>query len=633
MHEPSRILENCRNANIAVIGDLCLDMYYFLTDEKNEISVETGLRTRSVSEFANEAGGAGNVAINLKMLGAENVDAYGVIGNDPFGKTLQSILSDAGVNCENIQTQKNSWDTHVYHKFYRDGIEEPRCDIGNFNKASEASIDALLKNLETKLSSYDAVIINEQIEHGYHNELFQDRLSALIDKNEHDCFWITDCRHLNDRYNRTIRKLNIHEARTLFTDADKENSPIPENTELLNWLHTYWQKPLVITLGEDGALAIDENSRIYEINGINIIGRTDTVGAGDAFLSAFTLTLATGGQIEDALRIGNLSAGVSVTKIFQTGHPSVDEILEMGRSTDYRYNPEIAGDIRKAELLDTTQIELIDIKKTNYPRVAIFDHDGTISTLRHGWEPIMKEVCMSAILGSSLNDTTVDELNKVSEAADDMIEKTTGVQTIIQMHHLRDMVLSFGHMPENEVLSPLEYKKIYNDKLLDMVSERVALLKKGLLSVDDVTLKGAVQFLTSLKERGVLIYLASGTDKEDVRKEAAILGYDNFFNGGIYGSVGNTTSDPKREVIETIINNLPEDIKAEDCYVFGDGPVEMREAAKRNFTRIGMVSDEKQRYGTNIDKRSRLILGGAQALIPDFSWIPALAQHLGWENK
>ena len=164
-----------------------------------------------------------------------------------------------------------------------------------------------------------------------------------------------------------------------------------------------------------------------------------------------------------------------------------------------------------------------------------------------------------------------------------------------------------------------------------MVSARVKLFKQGLLNLHDVTMKGAIKFLETLKKRNVLIYLASGTDQEDVRKEAAVLGYANYFNGGIFGSVGNVSYDPKRMVIETIIKDLPSDIKPEECYVFGDGPVEMREAAKKGFTRIGMVSDEKQRFDINPEKRSRLILGGAQALIPDFSWIPDLSKYMEWE--
>ncbi len=631
MNNLNKIVDKFKNTSIAVIGDICLDMYYFLTDEKKEVSVETGIETRSVSSFKHEAGGAGNVAVNLKTLGASRVDMYGVIGGDPFGNILKAILEESGINCKYIQTQQSDWNTHVYHKVYKDSIEEPRYDIGNFNEVNSHVLESLLNDLESNINSYQAIIINEQIINGYHNELFQAGLSKLIEKYEDKCLWITDCRHLNHVYNRSIRKLNIDEAHALFKDVHNMDKSIPDNIELIKWLYSHWKKPVVITLGEDGAIAADHNGRIREIPGINLIGQIDTVGAGDAFLSGLALTLASGGSMEEALNIGNLSANVSVTKLFETGHPATVEVLEMGASPDYRFNPELAKDSRKSEYLTGTAVELINIKKTGLPRIVIFDHDGTISTLRQGWEPIMKEVTMNAVLGSCQETVSREELSKIESAAMEMIEKTTGIQTIIQMHYLRDMVRSFGFVPEKKILTPLEYKKIFNEKLLEMVSARVKLFKQGLLDINDVTMKGVIQFLEFLKGKGISIYLASGTDQEDVRKEAAVLGYSDYFNGGIFGSVGNVSYDPKRMVIETIIKTLPADINPGECYVFGDGPVEMREAAKRGFTRIGLVSDEKQRFGINPDKRSRLILGGAQALIPDFSWIPALTEHLGWK--
>jgi len=636
MNYLNNIIDKFPETSIAVIGDLCLDMYYFLSKDKCEISVETGIETNSVSVFKHEAGGAGNVAINLKTLGASQVDVYGVVGADPFGNTLKVILEKSGVNCRYIKTQESNWNTHVYHKIYKDEREEPRYDIGNFNKANNQVVKSLLKDLESNINNYQAIIINEQIIHGYHNELFQSGLSALIEKYEDKCFWITDCRHLNHIYKRSIRKLNIHEARALYDDVHMKDvkrkgvDPL-DNKELAEWLYSYWDKPVVITLGEEGAIAVDQNGIIQEVEGINLIGQIDTVGAGDAFLSGLTLTLASGGGMNEALNIGNFSANVSVTKLFETGHPTTREVLAMGASPDYRYNPELAKDSRKARYIRDTAVELVSLKKTDFPKVAIFDHDGTISTLRQGWEPIMKEVTIKSVLGDSLETASMDLLKKIEIDADEMIEKTTGIQTLIQMHHLRDMVRSCGFVPEEKILTSLEYKQIYNEKLITMVSARVSLFTKGLLDLHDVTIKGAIQFLSMLRDSGVKIYLASGTDQDDVRREADVLGYADYFDGGIFGSVGNVQSDPKRMVIETIIKDLPKGIKPEECYVFGDGPVEMREAAKQGFTRIGLVSDEKQRFGINPEKRSRLILGGAQVLIPDFSWIPSLTGFLGWK--
>ena len=91
-------------------------------------------------------------------------------------------------------------------------------------------------------------------------------------------------------------------------------------------------------------------------------------------------------------------------------------------------------------------------------------------------------------------------------------------------------------------------------------------------------MKGAVDFLYALKEKGVRIYLASGTDKADVINEAESLGYADIFDGGIYGSVGDISKYSKKMVLEDIIkkNNL----KGNEMLVIGDGPVEIKECRK-----------------------------------------------------
>ncbi len=95
-------------ASIAVIGDVCLDLYYFVNTEGGEISVETGLQTYSVIGGKQELGGGGNVAVNCKQLGAHKVDLYGVVGSDPYAKIIESLLDKEKLGKEGIITQKKS---------------------------------------------------------------------------------------------------------------------------------------------------------------------------------------------------------------------------------------------------------------------------------------------------------------------------------------------------------------------------------------------------------------------------------------------------------------------------------------------------------------------------------------------
>jgi phosphoglycolate phosphatase-like HAD superfamily hydrolase len=199
----------------------------------------------------------------------------------------------------------------------------------------------------------------------------------------------------------------------------------------------------------------------------------------------------------------------------------------------------------------------------------------------------------------------------------EFIDMSTGIQTIVQMEGLVDMVDEFNFVPKNEILDKFGYKKLYNDALMEVVNKRIEKFKSGQLSMEDFTLKGAVDFLKLLKKKGVKLYLASGTDKEDVLNEAEVLGYAGLFDDEIHGAIGDITKYSKKMVIDKIISD--HDLKGEELVVFGDGPVEIKESVRFDGIAIGVASDEVRRYDLNPEKRSRLIRSGAHFIIPDFS--------------
>jgi phosphoglycolate phosphatase-like HAD superfamily hydrolase len=297
--------------------------------------------------------------------------------------------------------------------------------------------------------------------------------------------------------------------------------------------------------------------------------------------------------------------------------------LDLGSRADYAHYPELAELPDRARYIDETEIEIITepLPIMNI-RHAIFDHDGTISTLREGWEQIMEPMMMKSVLGDS--NGTVDEklVNRVKSRVREFIERTTGIQTISQMHGLVDLVREFGLVPEGQILPAANYKSIFNEDLIALVNQRLAKLESGELNVNDFTLKGAVPFLRALQHAGVRLYLASGTDENDVRREAECLGYADVFDGGIYGSIGDVAKDAKKVVIGRIMNEVNGAI--DQLITFGDGPVEIRETKRQGAVAIGVASDELRRFGINLDKRRRLVRAGADAIVPDFSqW-----QHL-----
>lgn len=623
-----KLLNDVSAVRIAVVGDFCLDAYWFIDESKSEISIETGQKTRPVREQRYSLGGAGNVTNNLTAMGVKDVRAFGVIGSDPYGTEMVKIMRENGINPDNLLTQYEEWSTHVYTKPYVGDFEEGRIDFGNFNQLSTETADQLIQNLRNTVPEVDLIIINQQVLSGIHTDYFKKELVGVIQRFPEKIF-IVDSRNYNDYYDGAYRKMNDTEAARLF-GLKKEVTDVVLHSEVKEaaaHLYRKFGKPLFITRGSRGSVIVDEKG-VTDIYGLMIIAKVDTVGAGDSYLAGAASTLAAGYSMKEAAEIGSYVAGVTVQKLFQTGTASPEEILNIGTDPDYVYSPELAEDTRHASYWEDSEIEIVNEwpEELNISH-AIFDHDGTISTLREGWEHIMQPMMIKAILGEHFQDADEALYHKVQARVVDFIDKTTGIQTLVQMKGLVDLVKEFGQVPEDQILNEFGYKQIYNDELLKMVRVREAKLTRNELSLEDVTLKNAVKLLEALHKAGVVLYLASGTDEEDVKNEARILGYDHLFEGGIYGSVGDINKEAKKMVLDRILNDIG-DAKTGQVIAFGDGPVEIRETRKRGGLTIGIASNEVKRHSLNESKRSRLIKAGADVVIPDFSQLPKLLQLL-----
>jgi bifunctional ADP-heptose synthase (sugar kinase/adenylyltransferase)/phosphoglycolate phosphatase-like HAD superfamily hydrolase len=623
-----RILDDIKSVNIAVIGDFCLDAYWFIDESGSEISVETGLGTNPVRDQRYSLGGAGNVTANLKAMGAGGVRAFGVIGSDPFGSEMVRIMEIDGIDSGNLLTQEDGWCTHTYAKPYAGDRELNRMDYGNFNRLSESTADQLISNLVAEIPGTDIILINQQVISGIHTDYFKAKLLGVISMFPSKKF-ITDSRSYNDYYAGTIRKMNDTEAARLcgFISNPDEEIPVAGVISYARELYNRFGKPLFITCGSRGSLVADQQG-IREIPGLMITSRIDSVGAGDSYLAGAASTLAAGYDIESAACMGTFVAGVTVQKLFQTGTASPKEILAIGSDPDYVYNSDLAGNSRKAVYHSGSEIEIIN-HSIGKPRIrhAIFDHDGTVSTLREGWEKIMAPMMIKSILGDRYNEIAEPVFNKVKVQVEEFIDNTTGIQTLVQMKGLAELIRDFGFIPEDKILNEFEYKKIYNRELLEMVQQRIGKLKNGELSVEDLTIRNAVPFLNMMYHAGIRLYLVSGTDTGDVVKEAAVLGYDGLFEGRIFGAVGDVRKEAKKEILDGILDSLE---SSDHCSVvtFGDGPVEIRETRKRGGLAVGIASDEVKRFGLNGHKRSRLIKAGADLVVPDFSQMIILSELL-----
>ncbi len=252
-------------------------------------------------------------------------------------------------------------------------------------------------------------------------------------------------------------------------------------------------------------------------------------------------------------------------------------------------------------------------------RAALFDFDGTLSLIRGGWQYVMIPM-MVEVLRTETATTESDE--QLEAVVTDFVVRLTGRQTIYQMIQLAEEVKRRGGRPRD----PLEYKRMYHDRLLERIRHRLEGLRNGTISVEEMTLPGTFDFLRLLRDRGVTLYLASGTDLVYVQQEVDLLQLRPFFEPHIYGALDQYQLFSKRKVIQHIL--ATERLSGEQLLGVGDGFVEIEEVAKVGGITVGVASDELCRGGLSEWKVTRLREAGANLIVPHYGAPEKLVAYL-----
>jgi len=260
--------------------------------------------------------------------------------------------------------------------------------------------------------------------------------------------------------------------------------------------------------------------------------------------------------------------------------------------------------------LPGSQLEVINpqVPRGNIKHV-LFDFDGTISLIREGWQgvmiPMMVEILRRTPKGKR------EPVEEIEQEVTEFVTRLTGKQTIYQMLRLCEEVRKRGGRP----LDPLEYKRMYHERLWRRIKGRLEALEAGRVHPDEMMVPGARAMLEELRALGIVCYLASGADEPHVWNEAHALKIIHYF-AGIYGALDDWKSYSKRQVIERIIHD--NGLSGEGFASFGDGFVEIEETKAVGGIAIGVASNEATRTGINDWKRKRLIEAGADLIVPDF---------------
>lgn len=239
----------------------------------------------------------------------------------------------------------------------------------------------------------------------------------------------------------------------------------------------------------------------------------------------------------------------------------------------------------------------------------VFDFDGTLSWLRHGWPSLMFDLFYSFY--PSDRGESEDEIR---DKLDEIILGLNGKPTIFQMIHFSEMLAAMGaDRPD-----PEELRNLYQDRLDQAIARRTNKIRKGEASTDEYLIFGVPLFLEELYSRGYRLFILSTTLEHRVREEADCLRISHYFGEKIIGGTGDPLKFSKMTVLKSILES--EKIRGSQLLAIGDGPVEIGDTCRLGGLSIGVASDENHN-GSGIPdpwKRQQLIGAGAHVIIPDF---------------
>ena len=308
------LLAQISQLHMAVIGDFALDFYFDINPDSSEISVETGKEVHICQNPKAYLGGAGNVAKNLANLGV-HVDAFGIKGNDLFGREMSHQAEKWHISTEHLLTIEDL-NTPTYSKPMRAQEEQNRLDFGTRSTHFQQHATTLIQQLQKQINNYQWVIINEQFRLPLLNKQSLGLLQNIVGEKA-----IADLRSLGNEANQTLLKVNEIEVTKIIGEITNLQEQIKSWALKRN-------KPVLVTLGEKGMIYASPTEFHWE-KAIPVRGPIDTVGAGDMVVAAFSAAKATGASIKEACEFASLAVHISIQKIGETGSASPQEIKQL----------------------------------------------------------------------------------------------------------------------------------------------------------------------------------------------------------------------------------------------------------------------------------------------------------------
>jgi len=307
--KPEEIMDHFNQLKVLVIGDLVMDIY--LKGESFRLSPEGPVPVVTISGREEIPGGAANAAINLKALGAQ-VSFLALAGDDEDGDKACAFMEKAGINCGAI-VREPFRTTVTKTRLVSNGQLLSRFDCGSQNPPSADSEQKIFQFLQDNYSRFDAVVLGD-----YKAGLFTPALIETLQQMQlqSPTYLALDSKNLPlfTPLQPSVVKPNYIEAISLLNLQSLTENRIDQ---LKNYGPTLYRltgaEHITLTLDEEGSLLFEKGEYLHHTPA-HEVETPHVVGAGDTFISTFTLARCSGANPVEAAELATAAATVAIRK-------------------------------------------------------------------------------------------------------------------------------------------------------------------------------------------------------------------------------------------------------------------------------------------------------------------------------
>jgi D-beta-D-heptose 7-phosphate kinase/D-beta-D-heptose 1-phosphate adenosyltransferase len=309
------LLARMGGRRVVVVGDLMIDEWIW--GRVSRISPEAPVPVVSVTNHSFTLGGAGNVAHNMRALGAA-VAFVGVVGDDAEGERARALLDEIAVDSSGLMvvrdrptTRKTRIVAHSQQVVRADW--ESRAPLGAADRA------AAVERVAAAIDAADAVVLSDYGKGFLSREVVEAALACplvIADPKPENVAIFAGVNCIAPNVSEAARATGI----AIVDDASLERA----GRALLDQLGCH---DVIITRGEAGMSLFGRDGERADIPSV---ARSvfDVSGAGDTVVAVLTLALAARIPIETAMQLANFAAGAVVEKL-GTATASPAEIIAL----------------------------------------------------------------------------------------------------------------------------------------------------------------------------------------------------------------------------------------------------------------------------------------------------------------